>query len=619
MLRQTSSEAEGIFDLILALHEACDGKWNISSIEMLGRKILMHGLSMRGCFYRVWGDGDRKVIPNVSHEVLRKMASVSPDASAKFEEIITPMMEIQPAALGYPDGANQSGYYIGDEKIKKKDIEAITKMMEARGISPENTRLRKLTTSNRLADENSDVFEILQASAERDAEPLFLGELTMGEKRRARIYLRRGDHSEEMSKICAELTLACKVAATDEQKTALSQLVDSFLTGDYDIFRSAQKTWVTDKNPRVEYCMGFLFGYRDAHGVRAEWQAVAGIYHSGETEKMRRLFDKSAEFIRPFEPSELYVPDFAVIHVLASVSSTVWDATNITIDDDGKRHGVKNMVYGNRMNLNSSPNRPCYYIHPSEVETYMTYAHRVRFVTTAIYELIGHGTGKLLSETVTGKFKFGHANPLISPVTAATVEECRAFLIADYLADSKDILALFGYDQESTPTADEFNYYTYLQIGIEGLRALRSFKVDEQTWGSDHDQAQFTILKHLHQNTHNLFQITHDAQNGTLHIRLDRSKILSYGKPSLGRTLCKLHIWRSTANIETCRFFYGGLSAVDGEYKVRRKIVAGNIEPKWKFVQGSTFLGEDGGVEVREYEGSNIGIVRSFWERERGV
>lgn len=91
-------------------------------------------------------------------------------------------------------------------------------------------------------------------------------------------------------------------------------------------------------------------------------------------------------------------------------------------DDDGKRHGVKNMVYGNRMNLNSSPNRPCYYIHPSEVETYMTYAHRVRFVTTAIYELIGHGTGKLLSETVTGKFKFGHANPLISPVTGKPIQ-----------------------------------------------------------------------------------------------------------------------------------------------------------------------------------------------------
>ncbi|KAJ8057922.1 hypothetical protein OCU04_013102 [Sclerotinia nivalis] len=610
----------------------------------------MHGLSSLGCFYPVLGDGDRKVIPNVSHEALRKMASVSPEASAKLEEIIGPMMETQPAALGYPDEASQSSYYIGKEHIKKEDIEAITKMMEARRISPENTRLQKLTTSNRSADENSDVFEILQASAEKDAEPLFLSEITIGDGRRARVYLRRGDHCEEMSKICAELTQASKVAANDEQRTVLSQLVDSFRTGDYDAFRSAHKTWITDKAPRVEHCMGFLFGYRDPHGVRAEWQAVAGICHSGETNKMGQLVGRSTEFIRtlpwavpndndgkgPFEPSELNVPDFAVIHVLASVSSTVWEATNITIDDDGKRHGVKNMVYGNRMNLNSSPGRPCYYVQPSEVETYVAYTHRVRFVATAIHELIGHGTGKLVAETVPGKFNFDHENPPISPVTgepiqtwykpgetwnsvfgklAATVEECRAFLVADYLADNKDILALFGYDQDSTPTADDFIYYTYLQMGVEGLRALRSFKAKEQIWGGDHDQAQFAILKHMLQDSNGVLRIAHDPQKETLHVHIDRSKIISHGKPSIGRMLCKMHIWHSTADIDACRPLYKALSAVDGKYEMWRKIVVSNPEPRWKFVQPNTFFKEDGTVELREYEPSNMGIMQSFFER----
>jgi dipeptidyl-peptidase-3 len=74
--------------------------------------------------------------------------------------------------------------------------------------------------------------------------------------------------------------------------------------------------------------MGFLFGYRDPYGMRAEWQASAGIALPEETSKMSQLVEKSPELVctlpwampgenggkGPFEPSELDVPDFAIIH-----------------------------------------------------------------------------------------------------------------------------------------------------------------------------------------------------------------------------------------------------------------------------------------------------------------
>lgn len=131
------------------------------------------------------------------------------------------------------------------------------------------------------------------------------------------------------------------------------------------------------------------------------------------------------------------------------------------------------------MSLNSNAGRPCNYVHPSEVEAHKGCSHIVRFVGTAIHELLGHGSGKRLTETESGNFNFDHENKPISPVTgqpiqtwykageswssvfgklAPTVEECRAFLVAYYLADNKDILALFGYDDKSTPTADEREY-----------------------------------------------------------------------------------------------------------------------------------------------------------------
>lgn len=134
------------------------------------------------------------------------------------------------------------------------------------------------------------------------------------------------------------------------------------------------------------------------------------------------------------------------------------------------------MVFGNRVSLNHSPARPCYYVHPLDAEAYMSYAHMVRFVQTIIHELIGHGTGKLLVETQPGQFNFDPHNPPISPISnepvctwykpgqtwnsvfkklAPTLEECRAYLIANFLVDNRNLLGIFGYNDSSVPTADD--------------------------------------------------------------------------------------------------------------------------------------------------------------------
>ncbi|KAI1125551.1 dipeptidyl peptidase III [Nemania abortiva] len=654
VLRQCSPEAEAMFDFILELHRACDGQWHKYAQLGTSQRDLDTWLNFAAMFLsslgNYFGDGDQKVVPGLSEHVLRDMAKISPEASMKLEQVITPMTAPQPSSFGYPKDTSQSNYYLGDGHITKPEIEAVSNLMKAIKLAPENTRLLKRTVGGLSEHESPYFFEILQASAERDPEPISLGEITLDDGRLVKVFLRRGDHGKEMEKVCFELSKARENAANETQKTALSHLIRSFRTGDYKAFREAQKTWVTDKGPRIEHCMGFLFGYRDPHGLRAEWQAAAGIAHSGETRKMSQLVERSTEFIRtlpwavpnenggkgPFEPSELNARDFAIIHVLAFVSSTVWEATNITADGDGETHGVKSMVYGNRISLNNVPSRPCFYVDPSEASAYSSCSHIVRFVGTAIHELIGHGTGKLLAESSPGKFNFDRLHPPVSPVTgepittwykpgetwnsvfgklATSVEECRAFLTANYLADNKDILGLFGYNETSTPTADDLIYNAYISMGVEGLLALRSFNHVDQVWGGDHDRAKFTILKHLLQDGGGVMKIDYDSVTGSLFVRVDRSKIMSHGKVSLGRMLCKISIWRSTADIAACRPYFEDLSVVDGNYEQWRQIVVSNPEPKWKFVQPNTFLEDDGTVRLKEYEASNAGIIQSFYER----
>lgn len=102
--------------------------------------------------------------------------------------------------------------------------------------------------------------------------------------------------------------------------------------------------------------------------------------------------------------------------------------------------------------------------------------HIVRFITTAIHELFGHRTGKLLSETTPGIYSFDKQNPPISPLSgksitshhlpgqtwtsvfgklAGTVEEYRSILLSEYLMDNKKLLSVFGYiDTREITTED---------------------------------------------------------------------------------------------------------------------------------------------------------------------
>ena len=105
-----------------------------------------------------------------------------------------------------------------------------------------------------------------------------------------------------------------------------------------------------------------------------------------------------------------------------------------------------------------------------------------------------------------------------------------------------------------------------------------------------------------------------DPPQQKLIVHVDRSKIVTHGKPALGRMLLRLHMYRCTADVQACRSYYEDLSRVDGEYLEWRKIVLAKKQPKWVFVQANTFLDGDE-VIVREYEPTSQGVFQSWAER----
>lgn len=89
---------------------------------------------------------------------------------------------------------------------------------------------------------------------------------------------------------------------------------------------------------------------------------------------------------------------------------------------------------------------------------------------------------------------------------------------------------------------------------------------------------------------------------------------------AVGDFLQKLHIYKSTADIENGTAFFGGnMSKVGLEYwgtKVRDVVLA-NKQPRKVFVQANTFLDEaTGTVTCKQYEPSLEGMIESWAERE---
>lgn len=233
-----------------------------------------------------------------------------------LEKIIGSLLAVPPFNLGYPSKNAQSSYYPGAELISQEEIAKVSEAMNKYSIGAENTRIRK------LVEDGSPVYQLLQASAETGVSTNNLHELADG------IFLVRGDHSEELLKVCFALMKAKEYASNSKQIQFLAHYIACFRTGSLEAFQESQKVWVTDVSARVENLIGFIEPYRDPAGIRSEWEAMIGIADPKETLMLKHFVESSTFIIRklpwavdgvndgkgPFEKSLFEAPDFTSVH-----------------------------------------------------------------------------------------------------------------------------------------------------------------------------------------------------------------------------------------------------------------------------------------------------------------
>lgn len=118
---------------------------------------------------------------------------------------------------------------------------------------------------------------------------------------------------------------------------------------------------------------------------------------------------------------------------------------------------------------------PSPFISATDAPAFMKHKYHAYYYWVVIHELLGHGTGRMLTQDGPESFNFDPKHPPINPLNgeairswyrpgqtwtglfgdiATTVDECRAELVGAYLMSDKELLKMFGFTNDSDITAD---------------------------------------------------------------------------------------------------------------------------------------------------------------------
>ncbi|KAI9006395.1 peptidase family M49-domain-containing protein [Hyaloraphidium curvatum] len=634
-LRQVSSEAEGIYDLVLGIfgpQPDFEGLRNASGVTDVAWKQFLDYVAL---FLANLGDyksfGDTKFVPRLSVDdfgaiVAASKSDAANELFAKLKDAIYAVgaKETQ-LHLGFPDEGHVSNFY--DPRITKEDIEAVQKALEANDISALNTRLF-------LDEAGNYQLRIASAEVQPSREIKTAGGRT--------IKLVYGDHQRELEASMKHLAEAVAYAANETQATMLRQYVEYFKTGDVKLFDESQKSWVKDQGPTVESNASFIETYRDPAGIRAEWEGFVAVVNKERSRVFAEMVKRAPHFLSllpwgpEFEKEKFNPPDFTALEVISFATGGVPAGINIPNQDHIRQElGFKNVSLSNVLSA-KSPNEKVTFLTPEDLALFQKYRGPAFEVQVACHELIGHGSGRVQMETAAGVYNFNKDHLPISPVTgkpiaswytlgqtwnsvftsiSSTYEECRAEAVAMFLCCFDDVVSLFGHTDPAE--IDDVRYVAWLQMARAGLLALEFYEPKAKKHGQAHMQARYAILQCFMRAGDGFVTIeeTSDEDGPNLVVHLDRSKILTVGKAAIGAFLQKLHIYKMTADFENGSAFYRDHTAVPDSMLAWRDIVLSRKQPRKQFVQGNSFLKPDGTVEWRDYPETPEGLIQSWIER----
>ncbi|CBZ23453.1 metallo-peptidase, Clan M-, Family M49 [Leishmania mexicana MHOM/GT/2001/U1103] len=567
--------------------------------------------------------GDTKFVPSIPKESFAKIVASAEGSPAVDAQLLDAIYSLDDDKLTLdfpPKGLTR--YY--SPNVTREDAAVANDFLASKKMDGVNTRVFK---------EEDGTLVIRVAAATEKTVP--------AEKFNGRaIAMYYGDYKEEMARVVAELRKAQPYAENETEVRMLNHYVAHFQHGDVDAHKESQKEWVKDVGPTVETNIGFIESYRDPSGVRAEWEGFVAVVNKEQSKMYGALVAQGEKFIaqlpwgKPFEKDVFSSPDFTSLDVLGFASSGIPAGINIpNYDDIRQTVGFKNVYLSNVVSAMTFKDK-LNYITEADWELYKTSILAATSVNVGIHELLGHGTGKLLSENSDGTFNFDKNT--VDPISGKPVatwykpgdtyssvfgslgnsyEECRAEAVSLYLCLVPDLLEIFNL--KTAKEQQDVIYVCWLNMVRAGLVGLEFYTPEKHQWRQAHMRARFCILQALVRAPNPIVQITENAEEGVL-ITLDRERIATDGRQAIGDLLVNLNVNKATADAKRGGAYFENMTVVSDQYVHYRDIIMARRKPRKQYVQPHTFISGDT-VEVREFAGSVEGVVESFVTRHREI
>jgi len=159
-----------------------------------------------------------------------------------------------------------------------------------------------------------------------------------------------------------------------------------------------------------------------------------------------------------------------------------------------------------------------------------------------------------------------------------------------------------------------------------GFCGLDTYVASTKKWMQAHSQARYAILTTLMKASREAaartgkkpavqFVISEDRTE--VHLEVDRSQVMDVLLPAAKELVCKLQIYRATADIENASRFWDEVTAVDlsdPDLATAYEIIQKNHKPRRIFVQPLTQL--DGtSVRLINFPASPLGMIESYQAR----
>lgn len=309
-----------------------------------------------------------------------------------------------------------------------------------------------------------------------------------------------GDH---IAAIIKHLTAALPYA-TPAMRTALEALIKFYRTGEdadrvaYDI------AWVADKESPVDTINGFIENYMDARGVKGAWEALVFYVNPEKTKSIHRLAE-TAQWFEDRMPWPAKWRRTNVVGVTARAIDVVMETGDsgpvtpigINLPNDQlirEQYGSKSVSLANVNEAYDKSLPPSYRKEfcwsEDEVARAEKWGSLASEVTTAIHEVLGHGSGVVESH-------LGGRPELALKEQYAGLEETRADLVALYFVGEPKIAEIGMVPAEHQAEIVQAEYEAYARNALVQLRRIREGTTIEE----DHMRNRQMIVHWLIANT----------------------------------------------------------------------------------------------------------------------